>query len=67
MTDKQKQQFFSFENLVLNSPDWQKQVKRYAKKAEQDIVLTQFGEQNQAIANPFFTHAFSHECHGCRP
>lgn len=53
MTDKEKAQFFSFDDLVLNSPDWQKQVKRYARKAEQDIVLQQLSQKDIAIANPF--------------
>lgn len=53
MKDKEKEQFFSFDNLVLNSPTWQKQLKRYAKKAEQDVVLQQLSQQNKAIANPF--------------
>lgn len=53
MTTKEKEQFFSFDNLVLNSPDWQKQVKRYAKKAQQDVVLQQLSQQSTAIANPF--------------
>ena len=53
MTTKEKEQFFSFDNLVLNSPDWQKQVKRYAKKAQQDVVLQQLSQQSTPIANPF--------------
>lgn len=53
MTDKEKAQFFSFDDLVLNSPDWQKQVKRYARKAEQDIVLQQLSQKDIDIANPF--------------
>ena len=53
MSDKEQAKFFCFDNLVLNSPVWQKQVKRYAKKAEQDIVLQQLSQTNTAIANPF--------------
>lgn len=53
MNGKEKEQFFRFDNLVLNSPDWQKQIKRYARKAEQDIVLQQLSQKDIAIANPF--------------
>lgn len=53
MNDKEKQQFFTFDNLVLNSREWQKQVKRYAKKAEQNIVLQHLSQNNTVIANPF--------------
>lgn len=57
LSDKQKDLFFSFDNLVLNSPDWQKQVKRYAKKAQNDSILQQLAndslKEKKAIANPF--------------
>lgn len=47
--------FINFKELVMFSPAWQKQVKRYAKKAQNDVMLRQLSEQYQgsAIADPF--------------
>lgn len=57
MTQEQLSEFFCFNELVLYSPDWQKQLKRYAKKAEQDVILGQLSklasQTNTAIADPF--------------
>ena len=52
MNDKQKTAFFCFDNLVWHSPTWQKSLKRYAKKAAEDALLTQLSQQQTAIANP---------------
>ena len=54
--DKAKQAtFWQFENCVIHSPTWQKQVKRYAKKAIENRHLMALSEsaQKNAIADPF--------------
>ena len=57
LSPNEQEQFFSFDSLVLNSPDWQNQLKRYAKKAQNDNTLQQLGNdsmrEKKAIANPF--------------
>ncbi|MFW2176952.1 MULTISPECIES: type I-F CRISPR-associated helicase Cas3f [unclassified Moraxella] len=57
--DKAKQAtFWQFENCVVYSPTWQKQVKRYAKKVTENMYLMGLSEsaQKTAITDPFLLH-----------
>ncbi|MCL1622996.1 type I-F CRISPR-associated helicase Cas3f [Moraxella sp. Tifton1] len=53
MTKEQQAQFFDFDDLVLDSPAWQKQIKRYAQKAEKNLMMQQLSKDNKPIADPF--------------
>lgn len=46
-------QFFAFNDIVWGSPLWQKQLKRYAKKALNDPTLNKLSQLGRPIANPF--------------
>lgn len=60
MTKTQLKNFWQFEQLVLNSPAWQKNIKRWSKKALNDPALMQISQQavddNKAISDPFLLH-----------
>lgn len=45
--------FYQTHELVLCSPIWQKEIKRYVQKAECDPFLQTLSAQNQVIADPF--------------
>ncbi|MBS9780124.1 MAG: type I-F CRISPR-associated helicase Cas3 [Moraxellaceae bacterium] len=53
-------QFWQTDNLVINSPIWQKHIKRWANKALQDVNLQQLSkiaeEQQQSISDPFLLY-----------
>lgn len=53
LDERNNKQFFCFDALVWHSPDWQKQLKRYANKAAKDPMLAKFAQSQTAIANPF--------------
>lgn len=57
MTPKQLKDFWQFDNLVIHSGAWQKDIKRWAKKALNDSTLMQLSKQasatpTQAISDP---------------
>ena len=60
MTDAQLKDFWQFDQLVINSPAWQKTIKRWSKKALNDPTLVQLGQQalesKKAISDPFLLH-----------
>ncbi|WP_299330196.1 type I-F CRISPR-associated helicase Cas3f [uncultured Psychrobacter sp.] len=60
MTQAQLKQFWQFEHLVINSAVWQKNIRRWCKKALNDPALMQLGQQaaddNKAISDPFLLH-----------
>ncbi|NYR09077.1 type I-F CRISPR-associated helicase Cas3f [Psychrobacter sp. BI730] len=60
MTKAQLKDFWQFEHLVINSPAWQKNIKRWSKKALNDPTLIQLSQQavddNKAISDPFLLH-----------
>lgn len=60
MTDAQLKEFWQFEQLVINSPAWQKSLKRWSKKALNDPTLVQLGQQalesKKAISDPFLLY-----------
>lgn len=60
MTKAQLKDFWQFEHLVINSPAWQKNIKRWSKKALNDPILMQLSQQavddNKAISDPFLLH-----------
>lgn len=60
MTQAQLKYFWQFENLVINSAVWQKNIRRWSKKALNDPALMQLGQQavddNKAISDPFLLH-----------
>ncbi|WP_201594476.1 HD domain-containing protein [Psychrobacter fulvigenes] len=60
MTKAQLKDFWQFEHLVINSPAWQKNIRRWSKKALNDPTLMQLSQQavddNKAISNPFLLH-----------
>ena len=60
MTKAQLKDFWQFEHLVINSPTWQKNIKRWSKKALNDPTLMQLSQQavddNKAISDPFLLH-----------
>lgn len=60
MTKAQLKDFWQFEHLVINSPAWQKNIKRWSKKALNDPTLMQLSQQavddNKAISDPFLLH-----------
>lgn len=45
--------FFQFDKSILSSPLWQKQVKRYAKKAENNAFLKSLSGCAVPVADPF--------------
>lgn len=53
MTKEQQAQFFDFDDLVLDSPAWQKQIKRYAQKAEKNLMLQRLSKDDKPISDPF--------------
>ena len=60
MTQLQLKEFWRFENLVINSTVWQKNIRRWSKKALNDPTLIQISQQaiddNKAISDPFLLH-----------
>ncbi|MGM8872345.1 type I-F CRISPR-associated helicase Cas3f [Psychrobacter sp. 2Y5] len=60
MTQAQLKYFWQFEHLVINSAVWQKNIRRWSKKALNDPALMQLGQQavddNKAISDPFLLH-----------
>ncbi|WP_372815909.1 type I-F CRISPR-associated helicase Cas3f [Psychrobacter sp.] len=60
MTKAQLKDFWQFEHLVIDSPAWQKNIKRWSKKALNDPNLMQLSQQavddNKAISDPFLLH-----------
>lgn len=60
MTKAQLKDFWQFEHLVINSPAWQKNIKRWSKKSLNDPTLMQLSQQavddNKAISDPFLLH-----------
>ena len=60
MTKTQLKNFWQFEQLVINSKVWQKNIRRWSKKALNDPTLLQIGqealENKQAISDPFLLH-----------
>jgi len=60
MTQTQLKNFWQFENLVINSAIWQKNIRRWSKKALNDPALMQLSQQasddNKAISDPFLLH-----------
>lgn len=60
MTKSQLKSFWQFDNLVINSTLWQKNIKRWTKKALSDPTLRQLSQDavatNHAISDPFLLH-----------
>ena len=60
MTQTQLKSFWKFDYLVINSSTWQKNIRRWSKKALNDSTLMQIGqkavESNKAISDPFLLH-----------
>ena len=60
MTRAQLNSFWQFEQLVINSTVWQKNIRRWSKKALNDPALMQISQQalddNNAISDPFLLH-----------
>lgn len=60
MTKAQLKDFWQFEQLVINSPAWQKNIRRWVKKALNDPTLMQISQQaiddDKAISDPFLLH-----------
>ncbi|WP_201617939.1 type I-F CRISPR-associated helicase Cas3f [Psychrobacter urativorans] len=60
MTKAQLKKFWQFDELVINSPVWQKNIKRWAKKALNDPALMELSQKyvatNHAISDPFLLH-----------
>nr|WP_319052351.1 type I-F CRISPR-associated helicase Cas3f [Psychrobacter sp. PP-21] len=60
MTGAQLKNFWQFEQLVINSLVWQKNLKRWSKKALNDPALLQISQQalesKKAISDPFLLH-----------
>lgn len=60
MTKAQLKDFWQFDQLVINSPIWQKDIKRWSKKALNDPALMQISNQacetGKAISDPFLLH-----------
>lgn len=60
MTQAQLKSFWQFEHLVINSSAWQKNLRRWSKKAVNDATLMQISQQaiesNKAISDPFLLH-----------
>ncbi|WP_413519885.1 type I-F CRISPR-associated helicase Cas3f [Psychrobacter glacincola] len=60
MTQAQLKNFWQFEHLVINSSAWQKNIRRWAKKALNDPALMQISQQaindKKAISDPFLLH-----------
>ena len=60
MTKAQLKDFWQFEHLVINSPAWQKNIRRWSKKALNDPTLMQISQQasenKKAISDPFLLH-----------
>lgn len=60
MTCAQLKDFWQFDQLVINSPAWQKTIRRWSKKALNDPTLVQLGQQalesKKTISDPFLLH-----------
>lgn len=60
MTKTQLKKFWQFEDLVINSSAWQKNIRRWSKKALNDPTLMQLSQQaiddDKAISDPFLLH-----------
>lgn len=60
MTQVQLKSFWRFEHVVINSTAWQKNIRRWAKKALNDPTLMQISQQaiddDKAISDPFLLH-----------
>lgn len=60
MSTTQLKKFWQFEHLVIHSPLWQKDIKRWSKKALNDPTLIQLSQQaidtQQAISDPLLLH-----------
>lgn len=60
MTTAQIKNFWQFEHLVINSSAWQKNIRRWSKKALNDPTLLQLSQKasdnKQAISDPFLLH-----------
>lgn len=58
--DQFLEDFWGFDALVIHSPEWQKNIKRWAKKAQQDITLKQLVAESEntcaEIINPFLLY-----------
>ena len=60
MTQAQLKSFWQFEHLVINSSAWQKNIRRWSKKALNDSTLLQISQQavesHKSISDPFLLH-----------
>ncbi len=60
MTQTQLKSFWKFDYLVIDSSTWQKNIRRWSKKALNDSTLMQISqkavESNKAISDPFLLH-----------
>lgn len=60
MTKAQLKDFWHFDQLVINSLAWQKNIRRWSKKALNDPTLMQISQQasenKKAISDPFLLH-----------
>nr|WP_181718221.1 type I-F CRISPR-associated helicase Cas3f [Psychrobacter sp.]QJS05134.1 CRISPR-associated helicase Cas3, type I-F [Psychrobacter sp.] len=60
MTSAQLKSFWQFEHLVINSSAWQKNIRRWSKKALYDSTLMQISKQavesDKSISDPFLLH-----------
>lgn len=60
MTKSQLKDFWQFEHLVINSSAWQKNIRRWSKKALNDPTLMQISQQaiddKKSISDPFLLH-----------
>lgn len=60
MSKTQLKDFWQFEHLVINSSVWQKNIRRWSKKALNDPALIQISQQasenKKAISDPFLLH-----------
>lgn len=60
MTPAQLKTFWQFDHLVINSSVWQKNIRRWSKKALNDPTLMQISQQavddNKSISDPFLLH-----------
>ena len=60
MTKAQLKDFWQFEHLVINSRVWQKNIRRWGKKALNDPALMQISQQaiddKKSISDPFLLH-----------
>ncbi|WP_201598951.1 type I-F CRISPR-associated helicase Cas3f [Psychrobacter vallis] len=60
MTKAQLKDFWRFDQLIINSPAWQRNIRRWSKKALNDPTLIKIGQQafesKKAVSDPFLLH-----------